>query len=425
MIEVIIKIRFIFKNCGMPLSLIAENHQNTNLIKSSKFLTSKYLVCGLLLLHILYAGYSEQGQFEVLSETSSIVANNGEPLEYSMFLPVGSDNLTYIILSHGFSRNKSVMAGLANHFASWGLNVITVDLLHASIFDNDPLQDANDLNLIAHQICGDVPIIYAGQSAGGMRSIVAAYQDTNAIAVLGLDLVDASNPSWSDGYLALTTAANISIPVWGLHGEASSCNANGNGLSVFTQAASGNAIRVTNADHCDFELPTNILCTLLCQESSGDFTDQEIQNIILNLSTGFLLYHSEVSTSSIQLWYPGNEYYDSQISIGAIEQLTYLANDINEPAPSDIMLYENYPNPFNPSTIINFDLHDDAIVKITIYDLSGNLVNNLLNSKLTSGHQTVKWNATDNQGQKVSSGVYLYNVDIGDFVRSGKMVKLK
>ena len=58
------------------------------------------------------------------------------------------------------------MAGLANHFASWGLNVITVDLLHASILDNDPLQDANDLNLIAHQICGDAPIIYAGQSAG-------------------------------------------------------------------------------------------------------------------------------------------------------------------------------------------------------------------------------------------------------------------
>ena len=89
------------------------------------------------------------------------------------------------------------------------------------------------------------------------------------------------------------------------------------------------------------------------------------------------------------------------------------------------MLYENYPNPFNPSTIINFDLHDDASVKITIYDLSGNLVNNLLNSKRTSGHQTVKWNATNNQGQKVSSGVYLYNVDIGDFVSFGKMVKLK
>ena len=425
MMKNIIKIRSILKNCGLPLSSIATDCQNENLNKSSISLRSKHLVCGLLLLHTLHADYSDQGQFEVLLETSSIVANNGASLEYTMFLPVGSDNLTYIILSHGFSREKSVMAGLANHFASWGLNVITVDLLHASIFDNDPLQDANDLNLIARQICGDAPIIYAGQSSGGMRSIVAAYQDTNTIAVLGLDLVDASNPSWSDGYLALTTAANISIPVWGLHGEASSCNANGNGLSVFTQASSGNAIRVTNADHCDFELPTNIFCTLLCQEPNGDFTDQEIQNIILNLSTGFLLYHSGVSTSSIQLWYPGNEYYDSQISIGAIEQLTYLANDIYEPVPSDIMLYENYPNPFNPSTTINFDLHADAIVKITIYDLSGNLVNNLLNSIRTSGHQTVKWNATNNQGQKVSSGVYLYNVDVGDFVRSGKMVMLK
>ena len=125
------------------------------------------------------------------------------------------------------------------------------------------------------------------------------------------------------------------------------------------------------------------------------------------------------------MWYPGNEYYDSQISIGAIEQLTHLANDIYEPVPSDVMLYENYPNPFNPSTTINFDLQTDAVVKITIYDLSGNLVNNLLNSKRTSGHQTVKWNAINNQGQKVSSGVYLYNVDVGDFVRSGKMVMLK
>ena len=218
-----------------------------------------------------------------------------------------------------------------------------MDLLHASIFDNDPLQDANDLNLIAHQICGDVPIIYAGQSAGGMRSIVAAYQDTNAIAVLGLDLVDASNPSWSDGYLALTTAANISILVWGLHGEASSCNANGNGLSVFTQAASGNAIRVTNADHCDFELPTNILCTLLCQESIVAILQTKRYKILFLISLQVFYCTTLRFQLSIQLWYPGNEYYDSQISIGAIEQLTYLANDIYEPAPSYIMLYENYP----------------------------------------------------------------------------------
>ena len=103
MIKYIIKFRSIFKDCGQTLLSIAIYYRNENLIESSKSLKSKHLVCGLLLLCVLYADYSEQGQFEVQLETSSIVANNGESLEYSMFLPVGSDNLTYIILSHGFS----------------------------------------------------------------------------------------------------------------------------------------------------------------------------------------------------------------------------------------------------------------------------------------------------------------------------------
>lgn len=54
------------------------------------------------------------------------------------------------------------------------------------------------------------------------------------------------------------------VPVWGMFGESSGCNANNNGVNVFQDAVQGNAVIITEADHCDFEFPTNLLCSLLC-----------------------------------------------------------------------------------------------------------------------------------------------------------------
>ena len=85
----------------------------------------------------------------------------------------------------------------------------------------------------------------------------------------------------------------------------------------------------------------------------------------------------------------------------------------------------NYPNPFNPITKLRYDLPKDAFVSITIYDMLGNVINNLVSGNQSSGFKSIKWNATNNQGVPVSAGVYLYKIQAGDFVETKKMVLLK
>ena len=92
---------------------------------------------------------------------------------------------------------------------------------------------------------------------------------------------------------------------------------------------------------------------------------------------------------------------------------------------NNFTLKDNYPNPFNPLTTISYDLPKDSFVSITIYDMLGNVVNNLVNTKQSSGNKSVQWNATDNLGQPVSAGVYLYSIETKDFRQTKKMILLK
>lgn len=93
--------------------------------------------------------------------------------------------------------------------------------------------------------------------------------------------------------------------------------------------------------------------------------------------------------------------------------------------PFKFNLKQNYPNPFNPITTITYDLPENSYVSITIYDMLGNLVNNLINKNQSSGSKSVQWDATNNQGEPVSAGVYLYKIQAGEFSQTKKMVLLK
>ena len=85
----------------------------------------------------------------------------------------------------------------------------------------------------------------------------------------------------------------------------------------------------------------------------------------------------------------------------------------------------NYPNPFNPVTILRYDLPEDVFVKITIYDMLGNVINQLVNEVQNSGYKSIQWDATNTQGQSVSAGVYFYTIEAGDFRQTKKMILLK
>jgi flagellar hook assembly protein FlgD len=93
--------------------------------------------------------------------------------------------------------------------------------------------------------------------------------------------------------------------------------------------------------------------------------------------------------------------------------------------PNNYSLHQNYPNPFNPITMISYDLPEDAMVNVTIYDMMGRVVKTMVNSQQNAGFKSVQWNATNNEGQPVSAGLYLYTIEAGKFSQTRKMVLLK
>jgi len=101
------------------------------------------------------------------------------------------------------------------------------------------------------------------------------------------------------------------------------------------------------------------------------------------------------------------------------------ASIIEDIMPMTYHLYSAYPNPFNPTTTLDYDLPEDAIVNITIYDMMGRKISTLVSSQQTAGYKSVQWNATNNKGAPVSAGLYLYMIQAGEFRQTRKMVLLK
>ena len=97
----------------------------------------------------------------------------------------------------------------------------------------------------------------------------------------------------------------------------------------------------------------------------------------------------------------------------------------NSAIPSSYVLFQNFPNPFNPFTTLQYKLPKNSFVDIMIYDMLGNVVNNLVKTNQLSGYKSIQWDATNNQGEPVSAGVYLYKIQAGDFVDTKKMILLK
>ena len=93
--------------------------------------------------------------------------------------------------------------------------------------------------------------------------------------------------------------------------------------------------------------------------------------------------------------------------------------------PRTFSLHQNYPNPFNPITTLRYDLPQQAQVILTIYDLLGREVFQLVNTSQKAGFKSVRWDATDSFGKPVSAGMYLYQIQAGAFVQTRKMVLLK
>jgi hypothetical protein len=100
----------------------------------------------------------------------------------------------------------------------------------------------------------------------------------------------------------------------------------------------------------------------------------------------------------------------------------------SEPAASveDFKLYANYPNPFNPSTTISYQVSDGktSAVQLIVYDAIGRQVRTLVNHTVAPGLYNVQWDGRDDAGQRASSGVYFYRMTAGSFSQCQKMLLL-
>ena len=93
--------------------------------------------------------------------------------------------------------------------------------------------------------------------------------------------------------------------------------------------------------------------------------------------------------------------------------------------PDRFSLHQNYPNPFNPVTTIAYELANQEFVSLTVYDVNGNLIKNLISEIRGPGRNYANWDGTNNANENVAGGVYIYRIDTELYSSTKKMILLK
>jgi hypothetical protein len=112
------------------------------------------------------------------------------------------------------------------------------------------------------------------------------------------------------------------------------------------------------------------------------------------------------------------------------QSLTGVESHAANTVPTDYLLEQNYPNPFNPVTQIRYGLPRQGHVTLTVHDIAGRVVRNLLDREQQAGIYLIEWDGRNNRGQSVSTGIYFYTLeskaaDGSRFSLSRKMVLVK
>ena len=164
----------------------------------------------------------------------------------------------------------------------------------------------------------------------------------------------------------------------------------------------------------------------------GNVYTQDYQNIT-DSSTSISAYEyaafmTDLSLSQWNIDYvieASDEEYTVISQVGEFVLNNTLLSADSEIIPVVFALHQNYPNPFNPVTSLRYDLPEDGLVNITIYDMMGRVVNTLINDSQNAGYKSIQWNATNDRNEPVSAGLYIYTIQAGEFRKTKKMVLLK
>lgn len=191
----------------------------------------------------------------------AIRGTEGCELQYLLYAPPQPHPAKLVVVGHGFLRSFEQMDGHARRLAAAGLRTASVRFCNTRIWDGHHRRNGRDMVALADAL-GAERVVYVGFSAGGLAALVAGREDPRTLGVVTLDLVDRDDM----GRLA---ASGLDRPLIGLVAPPSPCNAEGNGLAALAASPRAEIQRFPEATHCDFEAPTDWLCTRLCGTHPG------------------------------------------------------------------------------------------------------------------------------------------------------------
>ncbi|HPG40302.1 MAG TPA: T9SS type A sorting domain-containing protein [bacterium] len=240
---------------------------------------------------------------------------------------------------------------------------------------------------------------------------------TGITAATTADMKTASTySSWSTSYWNLT---NGSYPTLKCFDESLPVE-----LSSFTATVQGNTIVLNWQTESETD---NLGFTL--ERAEGDGAWQQIASY---QTSDALKGQGNTSTTTSYTWTDagvapnsGYRYRLGDVNVaGTVTMHSPIAVTMTA-LPQSTELLNAYPNPFNPETTINYQLHKDSQVTITVYDLLGRKVKTLIDEQQAAGSYRTLWNGTDNSGAKAASGAYLVRMETQEVTQIQKVLLLK
>jgi len=157
-----------------------------------------------------------------------------------------------------------------------------------------------------------------------------------------------------------------------------------------------------------------------------DYGEVEVMPTTETLTIAYNIMHNAGEHHNWVLTAKSGEKYilknTGELTVPSAERFTL---ELKAVVPATFTLHQNFPNPFNPITTLRYDLPSNSLVTLSIYDMLGREVAQLVNIAQQAGFKSVQWDGSDSMGKPVSAGVYLYQIQAGEFVQTKKMVLLK
>ncbi|UCE19113.1 MAG: T9SS type A sorting domain-containing protein, partial [Gemmatimonadota bacterium] len=200
----------------------------------------------------------------------------------------------------------------------------------------------------------------------------------------------------------------------------------------------GQAASASDVFECDFDLllpppgPTKDERSAFLSMSDGHVF--ELQRDIRNLGSSRWMLLIDIGEDAVQVTWDISHLPDEltitarvdsrEIDMRKVEELSVSGKTsfeiVVEPLPQQYALHQNYPNPFNPDTEIGFTLPQATHVTLTVYNILGQVMAELIDSEMEAGYHSVLWN-----GENAVSGIYFYSMKAKDFSETKKMVLMK